>query len=239
MKKTTSSIVENNLFKKKYSSPLSDKEVMISQNYFINQININNLKNKIEESILNQREKSVYNEQNTNNVTNVNNSGKSKRDSFENVGNNSTVSQYSNQHAKRGIKSAKPDLIKAAISPQNKDTGSLGNMLTSHHKRENSKSRPNSCNKDKLNSLFGKIVGIGKETTSGHKSRNSGTGSLLHKSHSRKEINYHTNSNNQLAYPKSSKPSYNSYRKSTSKGSKGLASNYKDMNTAGYSRMNI
>ena len=177
MKKTTSSIVENNLFKKKYSSPLSDKEVMISQNYFINQININNLKNKIEESILNQREKSTYNEHNTNNVTNVNNSGKSKRDTFENAQNNSTISQYSNQNAKRHIKSAKPDIVKA-ISPQAKDNESMSNMLASHNKRENSKGRPNSCNKEKLNSLFGKIVGIGKDNNSGHKSRNSGTGTL-------------------------------------------------------------
>lgn len=52
-------------------------------------------------------------------------------------------------------------------------------------------------------------------------------------------MNYHTNSNNQLAYPKTSKPSYNSYRKSTSKGSKGVTSNYKDMNTAGYSRISM
>jgi len=52
-------------------------------------------------------------------------------------------------------------------------------------------------------------------------------------------MNHHTSSNNQLVYPKSSKPSYNSYRKSTSKGSKGITSNYKDMNTAGYSRINM
>ena len=115
----------------------------------------------------------------------------------------------------------------------------MSNMLASHNKRENSKGRPNSCNKDKLNSLFGKIVGIGKESNSGHKSRNSGTGTLQQKSHSRKEMNHHTSSNNQLVYPKSSKPSYNSYRKSTSKGSKGITSNYKDMNTAGYSRINM
>jgi hypothetical protein len=105
MKKTSSDIVDQNLFKKKYSSPLSDKEVMISQNYFINQININNLKNKIEESILNQREKSQHD------------SAKSKRDSFDQPNNNSVASNLGNSHKKRGVKSTKNDVSKA-ISPQ-------------------------------------------------------------------------------------------------------------------------
>jgi hypothetical protein len=105
MKKTSSDIVDHNLLKKKYSSPLSDKEVMISQNYFINQININNLKNKIEESILNQREKSQ------------NPSPKSKRDSFDQPNNNSAASNLGNSAKKRGVKSAKTDMSKA-VSPQ-------------------------------------------------------------------------------------------------------------------------
>lgn len=96
--KSNTTALEKNLFQKKYSSPSTDKEVMISQNYFINQININNLKHKIEESIQNQREKSQHD------------SAKSKRDSLDHNCNNSTVSQYSTSNNKRGIKSAKPDL---------------------------------------------------------------------------------------------------------------------------------